>query len=302
MKFKIYCAIMLALVSSVASAVNKKTFDPTATPLSVVIPFAPGGGVDIAFRHLQRYADQRKITLIPVYKPGAEGSIAMSELETGDRKTVGLATSGVVAYYRLKEPNNSLTILTGIRTSVMAMVTSSNNNIKTLEDLNKQVALNTETNFGYGAPTQHMIINQYLARVGAVSGQNVVPYKGAGPVIKDLIGNHIDVAVVPLSVAITQIESDKLTLLAIASGTSDLYSAPVLAKIFTNWRDFDGMLVVTSKNTDSDVVKFWEQFLQEYLNDVSVQKEVAQDHSVSMQYGTTVIESIVSNNIEQMRK
>ena len=47
--------------------ISANAFDPKTKPVQVIMPFAPGGGVDQTFRHLQKYAAAKNITLIGIY-------------------------------------------------------------------------------------------------------------------------------------------------------------------------------------------------------------------------------------------
>ena len=90
--------IFILLVSNVFA----QRFDPTEKSTQVIIPFTPGGSIDINFKYMQRYAAQQKINLIAVYRPGAEGVIGLNKLVDActDGYCLGFTNLSSVAMHR----------------------------------------------------------------------------------------------------------------------------------------------------------------------------------------------------------
>ncbi len=282
-------------------------FNPAGKQVNVIMPFAPGGGVDQTFRHLQTYAAKKGVTLVGIYKPGAEGLIAMSELVTkpADGFTVSVTTAGVIANYRLKNPSTDIVAISGIRDSIMALVVSNKSQIESLEQLDKDLKEGKKLNVGYGAPGQQMFLEQFFELAKAKKqGPTMVPYKGGGPVVTDILGGHIDVAAVPLSIVRAHIESGKVKLIGLASRAKiDGYdSIPLMKNKYPKWEEFDNFAFVAEKGTDKEAITWWSNFLKDYINDESVRKEFTRDLTVPVEFGTANLERTIQSSINRLKK
>lgn len=295
---KLLLTLFISLIAFSAQA-----FDPKAKPVQVVVTFTPGGGVDQTLKHVQKFAAQQGITMVPVYKPGAEGLIGMSELVTmpNDGYHVSITTAGVIAYYRMRNPSTDVQVITGIREGVMGIITNSKSNIKTLDGLIDALKEGRPLNIGYGAPTQHMFMHQLLEVSRAKKGSVLVPYKGTAPVINDLIAGHIDVAVVPVASSQGSIDNGKLTLLA-TSSKLEKYKVPEMNSKFPNWEAYEGFAFIVEKNTDPAAIKFWSEFFRQLLNDPQIKKDFVSESTTVLPFGPAKINRAINTSITRLDK
>ena len=297
---KMVAALALTAMMTVSTA-NVYAFNPTTHPVTVILPFAPGGGVDQTFRGLQKYALDRGIELIAVYKPGAEGTVSLRELASkpADGFSISVTTAGVIAYHSLKQPDEAITVIGGIRDSIGAFVVSTKTPYNTLEDLQKAVKRGDDVKFGYGAPGQQMALEQFFELVKPKTKPLMVPYKGGGPVVNDLLAGIIDAAEVPFSIVKQHIDAGKLRLVATTKARVPGYSAPNIESKFPTWREYDGFGVVAPKNTDPAAVQFWTEFLKEYISDKQVQEQFIKDYTLKAPVGpAALLETVKASKIK----
>lgn len=296
----------IVLLTLTLLTVNCYAFDPTSKSINVIIPFTPGGSVDSAFVHLQKYAAERKITLVPVYKPGAEGIIGSRELaqSSPDGYTIGITLAAVLGLYEYENKTLDLTILTGLRNNIMVMVSNPAKFSYPLSVIDAVTRDNTSINYGYGSPSHKVIYEQYFKFVNAKKGQTMIPYKGGSKVIADLMGGHIDIAILPLTLIKPQVDAGTLKLVAIAVNTdySEYKNVPRLGKIYSGWKNFDGVIVAAPENLDVDAKAFWDKFLTGYLNDKRVQKDFLEDSTTAMKFGPQYIMGSIINNVNSLKE
>lgn len=307
MKLNTKKSIAAMTLSSLLTVISPYAFgfEPTAKPITVIIPFAPGGGVDQSFRHLQKYALDRGIKLVAEYRPGADGLIAMRALASmpTDGFHISVTTVGVLAYQELKDSEKCCTIVTGIRDSIGAFVVNPRSSIKTLEDLENAVRRGDDVKFGYGAPGQRMVLDQFFEFAKPSKEPLAVPYKGGGPVINDLLAGTIDAAYVPLNIVKVHIDAGKLRLVATSKSKVEGYmSIPVVEDRYTGWKEFDGFAVVTPTGASSEVIKFWSGFLKEYISNKQVQQEFSKDFTISAPFGTKGILDTITASKARLAK
>jgi tripartite-type tricarboxylate transporter receptor subunit TctC len=269
------------------------------------MPFAPGGGVDQTFRHLQKYAAQKNITLVGIYKPGAEGLISMSELalRPKDGYHVSLTTAAVIAYFRMRNPSTDVLPITSIRDSIMSVVSSSKSNIKTFDELEQAIKNGDKIAIGYGAPGQKLFLSQLTEFTKTTHTPLLVPYKGGGPVVNDLVAGHIDVAAVPYAIVKSQIAAGKINLLAFSSREKlQDVNVTIIEQKYPKWKPYDGFALVVADGADKEAVKWWSDFMQEYLNDPQVRKEFLAESTFASEFGANILEKTIKSAAIRLQK
>jgi len=281
-----------------ASICHSFTIDES--PVTVVIPFAPGGGVDSTFRNMQKYALTRKIQMIPRYKPGVEGVLGIKDLNESPKNgyTVGLTTSGSLGYYEAQNMKPSPNILTGIIGGNSVFVTHSNSNINTIDDLEKMILSGKLINIGVAHAGQRMAFDQLYEIIKSPYKPYYIMYKGAGQAVTDLLGGHIDILFIPITVAKPLVDSNKLKLLA----TSKIHikSIPTIESKYKQWKDIELHMFLVPPDTDSDAVKFWNSFLQDYLSSKDVKEEFENNLAFTVPFNKRFAEEIVRLNSEKI--
>ncbi|MCC6890185.1 MAG: tripartite tricarboxylate transporter substrate binding protein [Hyphomicrobiales bacterium] len=175
---------------------------PTARLITMIIPFAPGGGVDASGRiQAQRMSELLGQTIVVENVGAAAGTVGSARVakSAADGYTMLMGNSGTHAYsqaLRKNPPYNSVTDFTPV-----GLVTESPRILLARKDL----PVNGLQEFVAYLKKNHAKMQFGSAGVGsgthlpcelfnAVMGVKVthIPYKGAGPVMQDLIGGRID--------------------------------------------------------------------------------------------------------------
>lgn len=295
----IFCAIFgLFLVTSFALEPDKK-------PVTVIIPFAPGGGVDMTFRNLQKYAATKKIEMTPVYRPGAEGVIGTRELSSSpkDGMHLGISTAGSMGYYAIDNSISNLEILTGLIGGNSVFVTHTNSRFKTIADLEKAVKVGKDLNIGISHAGQRIAFEKLAELLGANQVITMIPYKGASQAVQDLAAGNIDVLFIPFTVAKPLIDADKLRLLAFSQiKLTDYPSIPTMTDRYKNWKDIEMHIVYLPSGTDSETIKFWNSFFKDYLNNVDVKESFEKSYAFTLPFNKSLAEETIKLNRERLTK
>lgn len=233
---KLVVALLLWCMSSLAVAQRSVDF---------VIPFAQGGTADRLAVMLLPWlkAELAPQGLVPVlsYRPGAGSAVAVSSVARADRLQILLAPNAVVTAgivnpgavnYSLAQDLIPVAYLGHIPMLMMVNIQSP---IKHWRQLQKWCASNPVTygSAGTGSAT-HIATALVLNFLNCRSTH--VPYKGVGPAMADLLGQHIDIVVDFVTSAKPHI--DNHTVRAILSVDRNRYnSVPGLADL--GYRDFD---------------------------------------------------------------
>lgn len=227
---KAACALLslgaVVVASGVAHAQNAAQWPQK--PVTLVVPFAAGGGTDAFARpmasQLESKLGQR---FIIENKAGAGGTVGASfaakAAPDGYTFFVGAAHHAIAPALYPKLDYNIETdfVPVGLLSNVPQVVVVSPiklPNIKTLQELIADAKANPgKLNFASaGHGTTHQLAGELFK---LQTGTNIahVPYRGAGPAMQDLVAGHVDMMFDGLGSSADRIQSNQLRALAIAS-------------------------------------------------------------------------------------
>ena len=196
-----------------------------AKPVRMVVPFAPGGGVDVTARILaQQLTERTKQTFLVENRTGASGIIGTEYVAKsapdGYTLLVGSQTTQAVvpAMYKVSyDTARDFAGVTEIARSPLMIVIHPSLPVKTVADLIKLAkARPGELSFGAASGGTPHLAGE-LFKLTAKVELLFVPYKGEGPAIADAMGGQISMVFSNLPVALPQARSGRLRGLAVTS-------------------------------------------------------------------------------------
>jgi tripartite-type tricarboxylate transporter receptor subunit TctC len=195
-------------------------------PIRVVVPFAPGGAVDIVARMVSlRLGEALHQTVVVDNRAGAGGTLGTDIVAKArpDGYTLLIASMGVavnaVLYPKLPyDTLKDLAPITMLAEQPNIVVVHPSVPAKSVRDL-IALAKAKPGQIAYGSGGVGS--NSHFATVLFVMMANIemlhVPYKGLGPAITELVGGQVQMAVSNVSTALPHVKSGKLRLLAVTT-------------------------------------------------------------------------------------
>jgi len=214
---------LILLLSLSAPAVFAQPYP--AKPVRMVVPFAPGGGVDVTARILaQQLTERVKQPFLVENRTGASGIIGTEYVAKsapdGYTLLVGSQTTQAVvpAMYKVSyDTARDFTGVTEIARSPLMIVIHPSLPVKTVADLIKLAkARPGELSFGAASGGTPHLAGE-LFKLTAKIDLLFVPYKGEGPAIADAMGGQISMVFSNLPVALPQARGGRLRGLAVTS-------------------------------------------------------------------------------------
>lgn len=199
---------------------------PNNGPITLLVPFPPGGSTDLIARILaQKLPEKLGGTWVVDNKPGATGTIGAGLVARAkpDGQTFLVSSLGpfVIAPHLIKTTYHPLKDLDPVTVAVEApnvLVVPTASKFKTLADVLAYAKANpgkmSFATSGAGS-SDHLTTELFWQQTGS-SGVHV-PYKGGGPVMTDLLGNQVDSSFMNINTAMPQLQGGKLRALAITS-------------------------------------------------------------------------------------
>lgn len=196
-------------------------------PITIVVPFSPGGATDTTARLLaEQMTKDSGYRFIVENKPGAGGGIAAGAVARAkpDGYTLLFATSGTnginsYIYPKLSyDPIDSFAPVGLIADSVVVLLA---NNSFPANNLSEAIALLKAEpgKYSYASPgvgTVHQIAMELLKKTQDLDVLHV-PYKGAGPAMIDLVAGNVPLMMGGIAPALPFIASGKIKVLGVAN-------------------------------------------------------------------------------------
>jgi len=232
----------IALASAPLTLHAQPTSNYPSKPIKLIVPFPPGGNVDLSARILAPELSQALGQPIVVdNKAGAGGTLGLDAVAKSapDGYTLGIASpvnhlAAPSLYPKL--PYDSIKDFTpvGLIASVpMVLVVGPSSSAKTVLELlalaRKHDGAMTMASAGSGSGNH--IIGELLQDTANVKFVHV-PYKGSAPANNDLAGGHVDLHIDQLSSVLPLIQGGKLKALAVTTARRSplLPDVPTLAE------------------------------------------------------------------------
>jgi len=222
-------AIIVAAVAACATDPAAAQNYPTR-PITVVVPFAAGGGNDILARllgqHMGRALGQQ---FVIENRGGAAGTIGARAVAKAppDGYTLMVGHSGLFAMapglYGNNagyDPRKDFAPISGIASYQQVLVVNPSMPVRTLADLlmlaKKEPGKITYATAGIGSGS-HVSTELFTAMANVKLTH--VPYRGSGPAVSDLVGGHVAMGITTIPPAISQIRSGLLRAIAVTGDT-----------------------------------------------------------------------------------
>lgn len=259
-------------------------------PITLVIPFAPGGSTTIVGRGIaEKMSELLGEKIIIDNRPGAGGTVGTRAVAKGepDGYTLLLGYTGTLAigpslYKNVGyDPRKDFAPVGMIGNAPNSLVVNPDFPAKTLAELIAYAKANPgKLNFGSaGAGTASHITGEYFARAAGITLVHI-PYKGTGPALTDLLGGHIPMAFAPIPASHSNVAAGKLRALAVTSpGRSGLLpDVPTIAE--SGFPGFDASLyygLAAPAGTPRAVIDKLNKALREALASEEVKRQLGND-------------------------
>jgi tripartite-type tricarboxylate transporter receptor subunit TctC len=283
-------SLFIAVAGLAAAFTSVQAQDFPTRPITLVIPFAPGGSTTIVGRGVaEKMSTLLGEKIIVDNRPGAGGTVgtrAVAKSEP-DGYTLLLGYTGTLAigpslYKNVGyDPRKDFAPIGMIGNAPNSLVVNPSFPAKTLAELIAYAKANPGTvNFGSaGAGTASHITGEYFARAAGITLVHI-PYKGTGPALTDLLGGHIPMAFAPIPASHTNVAAGKLRALAVTSTTRSglLPDVPTIAE--SGLPGFDASLyygLAAPAGTPRPIIDKLNKALRDALTSDEVKRQLGND-------------------------
>jgi tripartite-type tricarboxylate transporter receptor subunit TctC len=270
-------ALLLAAVSCAAAAQPYPS-----KPVRIVVPFAPGGNLDVTARLIgDSMSKQLGQPFVIENRAGAGGALGQDIVAKSapDGYTLVAATTGTTIVSPLMIPTPPYSREDFASVGIMAVTplilevpaASPYRDFKSYLAAVKAGPGKVTIGHSGNGTTNHIAILQLQQALKVQL--NIVPYKGSGPALVDLVGGQIDSMMDQTSSSLPQVKAGKLRVLAVgtAQRLADLPDVPTLQE--EGVRDFEAATpsaLLAPAKTPAEVIRVLNSALNKALAEPAV--------------------------------
>jgi len=284
---RLFAPLLLAATTAVAPSTPALAANayPSARPITLIVPFPPGGPTDAMARRLaEKLREPLKQNVIVENRSGAGGNIGSEYVASAkpDGYTLLFGTSGPLAInvslYKRQGYNPETSFAPIIRLGHLPNILVVNpsvpvNNAQELIAYAKQHPDKLSYASSGNGASSHLagiLFNQ-------MAGTQImhIPYKGTGPALNDLLGGQVSMSFTDILTALPYIKAGKLRAIGLASAqrSDALPDLPTLSEQGLKGYDVSVFFgIVAPKGTPADVVDTLNQAFKTALADPGIKQ------------------------------
>ena len=196
-------------------------------PVRIIVPFAPGGNVDITARTIATpLGELLGQQVIVENRPGGGGMVATAQVIKGaaDGYTLVLGSSSTISVAPAVtknppyDPTRDLAVVGPIQAVPIVLSASSRNNITSYREFVAQARARpgrlSVASAGTGT-SNHLALELLMKQTGLKLIH--VPYKGSGPALVDLVGGQVETMMDQLTASMAHIKEGRVRALAVTT-------------------------------------------------------------------------------------
>jgi tripartite-type tricarboxylate transporter receptor subunit TctC len=240
-----FIKIVFSLVAMLTVvAIATPTFAQDTNTLRLVVPYPPGGSSDLAARIIANELQPRlKIPVVVENITGAGGRVALQQIKRmpNDANVIVLVNPALMVIMPevVKEVGYSVDAdfqaISQISTYELALAIGAAVPVRELNHLFAWMRANPEKS-NFGVPATGSIPHFFALMLAQTAGVKapVVGYRGSAPLVTDLVGGHVPVAIDALDSLLPMHDAKKVKILATSGEKRSIPGIPTLKEAGTN--------------------------------------------------------------------
>ncbi|MGZ3286986.1 MAG: Bug family tripartite tricarboxylate transporter substrate binding protein [Xanthobacteraceae bacterium] len=283
-------------------------------PVKVIVPFAAAGTTDRMGRLIaEELSKAFKQQFYVENRAGGGGVIGAAQVAHADPDGYTLmiggygphifapATTGNLGY----DPLADFTHIAMIGGESFIIVANPDLGVRSFAEL-VQLARTRTAPLNMASPGQAtlgaLVVEQLMRKPGLLPTLNHVPYRGGGPVMTDLLGNHVPVACITLSAAIEHIHAGTLVPLALISTehVATLKNVPTIVEL--GHPDIGGAIwswLAGPKQLPAPMVTRLNQEVRRALQTPELKQRFERDLFLSMDADPTAVNAFIAGELKR---
>lgn len=260
-------------------------------PVTIVVGYAAGGGVDFVARLLaEKLADRLKQPVVVENRPSVGAVVASTFVSKAkpDGYTLMMGAPGPIVFNhalndKLPYGPRDFAPISIMTNSPLVLLVGSNNPARNVQELVAQSRANPDkANYGASSASFQLTTELFNRRTGAKFTH--IPYKGANEAVQAVMAGDVTMTLADSGPAITGLQSGRLKALAVTSAErlKDLPNVPTLAELGVDLKVSLWIGLLAPAGTPADIIKRLHEEMVRIVDMPDVKARIAAKASIPM--------------------
>jgi tripartite-type tricarboxylate transporter receptor subunit TctC len=260
-------------------------------PVTIVVGYAAGGGVDFIARLLaEKLADRLKQPVLVENRPSVGAVVASTYVSKAkpDGYTLMMGAPGPIIFNhalndKLPYGPRDFAPISIMSNSALVLLVNANNPARNVQELVAQSRANPDkANYGASSASFQLATELFNRRTGAKFTH--IPYKGANESVQAVMAGDVTMVLADTGPAVTGLQSGRVKALAVTSAErlKDLPNVPTLAELGIDLKVSLWIGLLAPAATPADIVKRLHEEMVRIVDMPDVKARIAAKASVAM--------------------
>ena len=260
-------------------------------PVTIVVGYAAGGGVDFIARLLaEKLADRLKQPVLVENRPSVGAVVASTYVSKAkpDGYTLMMGAPGPIVFNhalndKLPYGPRDFAPISIMSNSALVLLVNANNPARNVQELVAQSRANPDkANYGASSASFQLATELFNRRTGAKFTH--IPYKGANESVQAVMAGDVSMVLADTGPAVTGLQSGRVKALAVTSTErlKDLPNVPTLAELGVDLKVSLWIGLLAPAATPADIVKRLHEEVVRIVEMPDVKARIAAKASVAM--------------------
>lgn len=260
-------------------------------PVTIVVGYAAGGGVDFIARLLaEKLADRLKQPVVIENRPSVGAVVASTMVSKAkpDGYTLMMGAPGPIIFNhalndKLSYGPRDFAPISIMSNSPLVLLVNANNPARNVQELVAQSRANPDkANYGASSASFQLATELFNRRTGAKFMH--IPYKGANEAVQAVMTGDVTMTLADSGPAITGLQSGRVKALAVTSAErlKDLPNVPTLAELGIDLRVSLWIGLLAPAGTPADIIKRLHEEMVRIVDMPDVRARIAAKASIPM--------------------
>ena len=292
------CALLVLVFSFAFSALAYAAEKFPTRPITAIVPFGPGGGTDRGARVMATAFEKHVGTPMRVVNmPGAGAAVGYRFVAEAkpDGYTILVASPAVItmpAFYDREEIGWSSDDFEPIaiqQVNYFFVIVSGESPFKTLNDMVEYARANPgKLRYGSDGQGGNAHVGFKALELAADFQATHVPFDTGAEVMSNILGGHLDTAIVTVGAGFPLVKSGKLRALAVGDNANipPELNIPTAKEAGVDWTYGMFRSWMAPKNTPKDRIEFIAEGIRKTVDDPEVREKIEQEGEIPFFMGT----------------
>ncbi len=287
------------------------TADYPAKPITIVVGYSAGGGVDVMARILAEKLPPLLGQPVVVENRPSVGAIVGSNFvakSKPDGYTLLMGAPGSIIfnhaiYSKLPYTPQELTPISFVSDSPLVLLVNVNNPAKNVQELVAQSKQNPDkANYGASSASFQLITELFNRKTGAKFAH--IPYKGANDSVMAVMTGDVTMTLADAGPAFTGLQTGRVKALAVTSAArmKDYPNVPTLSELGIDLKASVWIGLLAPAGTPSDIIKRLQEDVAKIVAMPDVQKKMTSMSVIPMSNTSEEFSKIIATEIPLWRQ